>query len=82
MGNRQVGRLRPIERIRCEAPEVAAPSEMVGHESFEAWNFLGSTLTADSMRAGRPVCVVEVDARACPLRQLLRGVLQYLPHEP
>src|SRR5215468_11458479 len=23
--------------------------------------------------AGRPVCVVEVEARACPLRQLLRG---------
>jgi len=34
-----------------------------------------------SYGAGRPVCVVEVEARACPLRQLLRGVLQYLPHE-
>jgi len=33
-----------------------------------------------SYGAGRPVCVVEVEARACPLRQLLRGVLQ-LPHE-
>src|SRR6516162_6276829 len=26
-----------------------------------------------SYGAGRPVCVVEVEARACPLRQLLRG---------
>src|SRR6516165_3871859 len=34
-----------------------------------------------SYGAGRPVFVVEVEARACPLRQLLRGVLQYLPHE-
>src|SRR6516162_723162 len=33
-----------------------------------------------SYGAGRPVCVVEVEARACPLRQLLREVLQ-LPHE-
>src|SRR5215510_3063622 len=31
--------------------------------------------------AGRPICVVEVEARACPLRQLLRGMLQYLPHD-
>src|SRR5262245_17923385 len=34
-----------------------------------------------SYGAGRPVCVGEVEARACPLRQLLRGMLQYLPHE-
>ena len=30
--------------------------------------------------ASRPVFIVEVETRACPLRQLLRGVLQYLPH--
>jgi len=28
-----------------------------------------------SYGAGRPICVVEVGARACPLRQLLRGCL-------
>jgi hypothetical protein len=32
-------------------------------------------------RWGQARIIVEVEARACPLRQLLRGVVQYLPHE-